>query len=70
MLWPLFQIQIAFQLPFVQRQGLWTGKRDREVSEVPKGSERSYNEALCVCEWREEKQKDSSKESETVLLVQ
>ncbi len=37
LLWPLFQIQIAFQLPFVQRRGLWTGKRDREVSEVPEG---------------------------------
>lgn len=37
LLWPLFQIQIAFQLPFVQHRGLWTGKRDREVSEVPKG---------------------------------
>lgn len=37
LLWPLFQIQIAFQLPFVQCWGLWTGKRDREVSKVPEG---------------------------------
>lgn len=37
LLWPLFQIQIAFQLPFVEHRGLWTGKGDREVSEVTEG---------------------------------
>ena len=55
LLWPLFQIQIAFQLPFVQRRGLWTGKRDREVSEVPKGQRFSImSPSVCVCEGERE----------------
>lgn len=37
----LFQIQIAFQLPFVQSWGLWTGKCS------PQGSRHSYNKHWC-----------------------
>ena len=71
LLWPLFQIQIAFQLPFVQRRGLWTGKRDREVSEVPKGQSIPIMSPSVREEGRQrQREKDTSKESETVLLVQ